>query len=62
MARLAGKVALITGAASRMGREHSVLFAEEGALSMATDIDAEGLAQTSLNNGALLIEGNARSG
>ena len=46
MARLSGKVAVITGAASGMGREHCLLFAEEGAVIIATDIDEKGLDET----------------
>jgi len=46
MGRLSGKVALVTGAASGMGREHCLLFAEEGAVIVATDIDAEGVQET----------------
>jgi len=38
--RLKGKVAFITGAGMGMGREASVLFAEEGARIVAADIDA----------------------
>jgi NAD(P)-dependent dehydrogenase (short-subunit alcohol dehydrogenase family) len=39
MDRLKGKIALITGAGMGMGREASVLFAEEGARIVVADID-----------------------
>ena len=44
--RLAGKVALITGAGMGMGREASVLFASEGARIVVCDIDAAAAAET----------------
>lgn len=44
--RLDGKVALITGAGSGMGREACSAFASEGARIAAVDIDAELLAGT----------------
>lgn len=44
--RLAGKVALITGAGSGQGQEAAVLFAKEGAKVIVTDIDEEGVKQT----------------
>lgn len=49
--RLAGRVALVTGAARGQGRVHAVRLAEEGADVIATDLrspeaDPEGLAQT----------------
>jgi NAD(P)-dependent dehydrogenase (short-subunit alcohol dehydrogenase family) len=43
MARLQGKSAVITGAAKGIGRATAVVFAEEGARIVATDIDADGL-------------------
>jgi NAD(P)-dependent dehydrogenase (short-subunit alcohol dehydrogenase family) len=42
--RHSGTVALITGAASGIGRATAVRFAAEGALVVASDVDAEGLA------------------
>jgi NAD(P)-dependent dehydrogenase (short-subunit alcohol dehydrogenase family) len=44
--RLKGKVALITGAGMGMGREASVLFAEEGARVVVADINAKAAAET----------------
>jgi NAD(P)-dependent dehydrogenase (short-subunit alcohol dehydrogenase family) len=44
--RLAGKVALITGAGSGMGRDAAVLFAEEGARVIVCDIDQAAAAGT----------------
>ena len=46
MGRLDGKVALITGAGSGMGREACVVFASEGARIAALDVDAAGLDAT----------------
>lgn len=42
-----GKRALITGAASGIGRELALAFAREGALTLLVDIDGEGLDETS---------------
>jgi NAD(P)-dependent dehydrogenase (short-subunit alcohol dehydrogenase family) len=44
--RLAGKVALITGAGSGMGRVATKVFAEQGAKIVATDIRQKGLDET----------------
>jgi NAD(P)-dependent dehydrogenase (short-subunit alcohol dehydrogenase family) len=44
--RLKGKVALITGAGMGMGREASVLFAEEGARVVVADINAQAAGET----------------
>ena len=42
MGRLAGKVAIITGAAQGMGEAHARLFAREGARVVLTDLNAAG--------------------
>ena len=44
--RLKDKVALITGAASGIGRATAVLFAEEGARLVLADVDEKGLNET----------------
>ena len=44
--RLAGKVSIITGAASGMGQAAAVIFAKEGSMVVAADINEEGLKRT----------------
>ena len=46
MGKLAKKVALVTGAASGIGRASALRFAEEGGAIMCADIDDEGAART----------------
>ena len=46
MGRLDGKVALVTGAASGIGRASALAFAREGARVVAADLAAEGGEQT----------------
>src|SRR5579862_352583 len=46
MGRLDGKVAVITGAASGIGREAAVLFSDEGASVVVADIGMSAGAQT----------------
>lgn len=43
---LEGRVALITGAGSGIGRSHAVLMAERGATVIINDVNAEGLQET----------------
>lgn len=47
MGQLRGKVAIITGAGSGIGRAGAMALAAEGASVMATDVDEAGLADTS---------------
>lgn len=52
--RVAGKLALVTGAAQGLGRAHASLLAQEGARVLCTDINGHGAAETaSLINEAL---------
>lgn len=46
MARMAGKVALVTGAADGIGRACALVLAREGAHVFATDVDMAGLMET----------------
>jgi NAD(P)-dependent dehydrogenase (short-subunit alcohol dehydrogenase family) len=48
MGRLDGKVAIVTGAASGIGRASAILFAREGAGLVIVDQNAEGLSETAL--------------
>ena len=56
MARLAGKRAIVTGAASGIGRASARLFAAEGAEVLAVDVAEDGLAET-----VALIEADGNS-
>ncbi len=58
MGRLDGKVAVITGGASGMGRSTSLLFAAEGAAVVVADVNAEGgeaVAQQCVANGGRAV-------
>lgn len=52
MKTLENKVAIITGAASGMGKAMALLFAEEGARIVASDVNAEGLEKLEKEIGA----------
>jgi NAD(P)-dependent dehydrogenase (short-subunit alcohol dehydrogenase family) len=52
MARLAGKIALVTGAASGLGKRMAERFAMEGAKVLLTDLNAAGAAQVAADIGA----------
>jgi meso-butanediol dehydrogenase / (S,S)-butanediol dehydrogenase / diacetyl reductase len=53
--RLAGRTAVVTGAASGIGRETALVFAREGAAVLAVDRDGEGLAGTVAVAGDLAV-------
>lgn len=59
--RVAGKLALVTGAAQGLGRAHSALLAQEGARVLCTDINGEGAAETAALINSSLGDGTAFS-
>lgn len=59
--RCEGKLALVTGGAQGLGRAHCIRLAQEGARVLATDINAEGAAETAAIVNAEMGEGTAFS-
>jgi NAD(P)-dependent dehydrogenase (short-subunit alcohol dehydrogenase family) len=56
MARLEGKVCVITGAGGGMGREAAILFTEEGARVCVADVDGEAAAEVAAEVGGLGVQ------
>lgn len=46
MGKLEGKIAIVTGAGSGMGKSISILFAEEGAKVIACDLNLDSVKET----------------
>ncbi|MEM7690600.1 MAG: SDR family oxidoreductase [Pseudomonadota bacterium] len=59
--RCEGKFALVTGGAQGLGRAHCIRLAQEGARVLATDLNADGAAQTAEIINAEMGEGTAFS-
>lgn len=57
--RVAGKMALVTGAAQGLGRAHCIALAQEGARVLATDINGAGAEETAAIINAEMGEGTA---
>ncbi len=59
--RVAGKLALVTGAAQGLGRAHCTYLAREGARVLCTDMNANGAAETAAKINAEMGSGTAYS-
>lgn len=61
MARMTGKVALITGGAAGLGEADAVALAREGALVVVTDLDEDAGRQVAAKVGGLFLRHDVRS-
>lgn len=62
MGRLAGKVAIVTGAAQGMGEAHARTFVREGAMVILTDLNREGGGRLAAELGKNALRRSRRSG
>ena len=56
MGRLEGKVAVVTGAASGLGRASALRFAKEGAAVVAADLNSQGAECAGINRRGVVNE------
>ncbi|HCT78624.1 MAG TPA: short-chain dehydrogenase [Micromonosporaceae bacterium] len=61
MGALEGRVAIITGAGRGIGREHALLFAQEGAQVVVNDFDPEPAQEVAKEVGGIAIAGDVSS-
>lgn len=61
MGALEGRVAIITGAGRGIGREHALLFAQEGAQVVVNDFDPEPVQEVAKEVGGIAIAGDVSS-